>query len=154
MERENRSSQVPRGLKTETSARMLSRLLAKFSSKKWSHEDLLCSFWERGEINSDKKYLIFVYNAHPHFCVHYTQDYYTHGMSSLNWCILIFPSKIWAKNVSIIHGKIRYLFPFVCACIYVSIFHFFKIFIVIQLTVICPFSPSLHPTPVYFIFNK
>lgn len=44
MGKENRSSQVPRGLKTETSARMLSRLLAKFSSKKqflkWSHEDL------------------------------------------------------------------------------------------------------------------
>lgn len=34
MGKENRSSQVPRVLKTETSARMLSRLLAKFSSKK------------------------------------------------------------------------------------------------------------------------
>ena len=21
-----------------------------------------------------------MYNAHPHFCVHYTRDYYTHGM--------------------------------------------------------------------------
>lgn len=34
MGEENRSSQVPRGWKTETSARLLSRLLAKFSSKK------------------------------------------------------------------------------------------------------------------------
>ena len=47
------------------------------------------------------------------FYAHYTWDYYTyyytHGMYLLYPCIiyiLIIPSKIWAKKVHIIHGKI------------------------------------------------
>ena len=49
-----------------------------------------------------------VYNAHPHFCVHYTQDYYSYGMYSLcpcMFCILIFPSKLWAKACTLHMAK-------------------------------------------------
>ena len=42
-----------------------------------------------------------MYNMHLCFGAHDTQDHYTHGMYSLCpciMCILIFPSKIWAKS--------------------------------------------------------
>ena len=44
-----------------------------------------------------------MYNAHPCFCEHYTQHYYTYYHTHLiiisgRTCILVFPSKIWAKK--------------------------------------------------------